>query len=140
MNIKVNIKQIGSRKKGLAAMDFPLENRPETVGELIKECVHTCVEEYNERVRRGENITAPLDDNAIQEKSIVGKIAFGINYGGRTADPDKAVKTALQAYEDGLFRIFINDKDVGDISDKIELNENDSVTFIRLVMLAGGIF
>ena len=33
----------------------------------------------------------------------------------------------------------IDDYD-GDISDKIELNENDSVTFIRLVMLAGGIF
>ena len=33
--------------------------------------------------------------------------------------------------------IFINDSDVGEIDDAVSLSENDTVTFIRLVMLAG---
>ena len=93
--------------------------------------------EYNERVRRGENITAPLDDNAIQEKSIVGKIAFGINYGGKEQDSGEAVKNALLAYRDGLFRMFIGDAEPASPDAEISLSDGDVLTFVRLVMLTG---
>ena len=140
MNIKVTIKQIGSRKKGITERDFFLEAVPRTVGELIEYAVHTCVNEYNERVEKGDNITAPLTQSGINEMSEVGKIAFGINYGEKKADMQKAVQNALQAYEDGLFRIFIGNDEAGTADDAVEISENDSVTFIRLTMLTGGMF
>lgn len=69
--------------------------------------------------------------------SEIGKIAFGINYGGKTADEKAALENALQSYEDGLYRIFIGENELGELSDSISLSENDSVTFIRLTMLTG---
>ena len=140
MNIKISIKQIGSRKKGITEKDFFLEDKPRTVGKLITYAVHTCVNEYNKRVEKGENITSPLSAGDIDAFGEIGKIAFGINYGGKKADMKKAVDDALLAYEDGLFRIFVNGSEAGKADDLSELCENDNVTFIRLTMLAGGMF
>lgn len=136
MTIKVNIKQLGKKRSKIAEVPFVLENTPSTVGELIKEAVHTCVLEYNERVKKGED-AEPLSSDEISEMSEIGKIAFGINYGGKTADEKTAFENALQSYEDGLYRIFIGENELGELSDSISLSENDSVTFIRLTMLTG---
>ena len=136
MNIKVNIKEIGSKRAGISGEDFHLEGFPQTVKELIAGAVHTCVNDYNERVRAGED-AKPLDNYKISDMSRIGKIAFGINYGGKEADENEALENALQSYEDGLFRIFIGENEVGDLSDKISLCENEAVTFIRLTMLSG---
>ena len=136
MTIKVNIKQLGKRKSKIAEVPFALDNTPATVRELISEAVHTCVSEYNKRAEKGE-AAAPLSADAINDMSEIGKIAFGINYGGKCADEASAVKNAVQSYEDGLYRIFIGENEVGGLADDIELQENDSVTFIRLTMLTG---
>ncbi len=137
MNIKVNIKQLGKKKAGIAEADFSLEHAPATVRGLICEAVHTCVSEYNERVRKGENGEKPLSETEIGEMGEIGKIAFGINYGGRKQDERKALENALQAYEDGIFRVFIGENEAGALDDAVTLDEGDSVTFIRLAMLSG---
>ncbi len=136
MKIKVNIKQLGKKKNKIAEVPFSLQNSPHTVAELIIESVRVCVGEYNSRVDKG-GTTAPLLTENINDMSEIGKIAFGINYGGKRADETKAIENAFQSYEDGLYRIFIGDDEVGKLSDSINLNENDSVTFIRLTMLTG---
>lgn len=139
MEILVNIKQIGKKKNKVDKMPFHLDNTPRTVKELIKESVHTCVSEYNDRFRKGEQYRA-LTEEDIQSMSEVGKIAFGINYGGKEADEAEAVENAVQSYVDGLYRIFIGEEDAGDIDSEIELGENSEVTFIRLTMLSGRIW
>ncbi len=136
MTIKVNIKQLGKKKSKIAEAPFKLENSPVTVKELISEAVHTCVAEYNRRAEKGE-AAEPLSAAEINDMSEIGKIAFGINYSGKKANEAAALENALQSYEDGLYRIFIGENEVGELSDSIELNENDSVTFTRLTMLTG---
>jgi len=136
MNIKITMKQLGKKRDKISEVDFHLENCPTTVEELIKEAVHTCVRAYNERVRKKERVT-PLTGAQIEDMSEVGKIAFGINYGGKEADEDAAVTVALQAFEDGLVRIFHKDEELSELSQAIEIQENDAVTFLRLTMLAG---
>lgn len=136
MEILVNIKQLGKRKSKINQQQFFIENKPDTVADLIRECVSTCVKEYNDRFDKKEN-PQPLSQEQINDMSEIGKIAFGINYGEKKADKGKAIADALLAYEDGLFRIFIGTDEVGDIDSKISLKEGDEVTFIRLVMLAG---
>ena len=139
MEILVNIKQIGKKKNKVDKMPFHLDNTPRTVKELIKESVHTCVSEYNDRFRKGEQYRA-LTEEEIQSMSEVGKIAFGIKYGGQEADEAEAVENAIQSYVDGLYRIFIGEEDAGDIDSEIEIGENSEVTFIRLTMLSGRIW
>lgn len=136
MNIKVNIKQLGKKRAVVEAEDFHLETCPETVKDLIAASVHTCVEDYNARVRKGES-ASPLSEEEILGMSQIGKIAFGINYGGKEANEEEAVKNAILAYEDGLYRIFLGENEAGTLEDKIDLSENDEVTFIRLTMLSG---
>ncbi len=139
MNIKITMKQLGKKRDKISEVDFPLENCPATVEELIREAVHTCVAEYNERVRKKEHVTL-LTGAQIADMSEIGKIAFGINYGGKEADEAEAVTVALQAFEDGLVRIFHKDEELLTLSQAIDVKENDLFTFLRLTMLAGRLF
>ncbi|MBQ4165236.1 MAG: hypothetical protein IJD85_02835, partial [Oscillospiraceae bacterium] len=68
--------------------------------------------------------------------SELGKIAFGLSEGA-AADLGKATDDAILAFVDGLYRIFLGEEELTELDGSIELNENSSVTFIRLVMLAG---
>ena len=49
----------------------------------------------------------------------------------------EAITNALQSYEDGIFRIFMDDTETGDLSSPIQLKEESTLTFIRLAMLSG---
>lgn len=137
MILKINLKQIGQRKQKIAPVDFEYQPTPKTLRELIAQTVISCVDSYNERVRRGEDFEKPLSEKQITDMADIGKIAFGINYGGREQAADKAVDNALQAFEDGLYRVFLNDDELEKLDDTIRVNENDTLTFIRLTMLAG---
>lgn len=137
MILKINLKQIGERKQKIAPVDFEYYPVPKTVRELIIQTVISCVDAYNERVRKGENNTNPLLKEQITDMAGIGKIAFGINYGGKEQATDKAVGNALQSFEDGIYRVFLNDNELERLDDEIVVSENDSLTFIRLTMLAG---
>ena len=136
MYITVTVKQLGKKRSKIDGEKFPLENKPDTVEGLIREAVRTCVSAYNERVRKGDG-AEPLSAEDIENMSEVGKIAFGINYGEKEADEQSAVQTALQAYKDGLFRIFIGDNEAGELSSGVDISEGERVTFIKLTMLTG---
>ena len=135
MYIKVNVKQIGSRRKPVAAEQFFLSKKPETVRELIVESVRTCVEEYNERMDMGEE--KPLEQQQIDAMSQVGKITFGMSYNGKKADFIKEAEHALISYEDGIYKIFVGNQMLEQLEDNIEIREESEVTFIRLTMLTG---
>ncbi len=66
-----------------------------------------------------------------------GRVAFGIVYGNRQADADKAVANALQCYEDGMFRMFLNGVPLGDIHSPVEVREGACLSVVRLTLLAG---
>lgn len=138
MRVNVNIKTLSSRKPGVTPVPFELETAPQTVGELITETVKACVRDYNARVRRGENAQpVPLTRAQITDMASLGRVAFGINYGGKEQDEDKAVANALQSFEDGLFALFIGDTKAESPDEVITLNEGDTLTFVRLTMLSG---
>ncbi len=140
LKVFVNIKQIGQRRQRVAPVPFELERVPETVGELITQTVTTCVAEYNRRVQNGENAVQLLSGEQINDMSQIGKIAFGLNYSGKQQDLQKAVDNALQAFNDGLYRVFLNDTELKSESENISLRQGDTLTFIRLTMLAGRLF
>lgn len=137
MILQVNIKQVGSRRQKIAPEPFEYPRVPKTVRELIEETVKICVAEYNSRVSAGENAVKPLTDKEISAKASVGKIAFGINYGEKQQDLKSALDNALQSFEDGLYRIFLEDTELRELQDRIDLKENETLTFIRLTMLSG---
>lgn len=135
MNIKVRIKQIGSRRDKIGVVPFMIENRPDTVAELITECVTTLVALRSDRINK--NVIKPFSEAELEAMSGVGKVAFGELFNKKEVKLAEAISNALKAYEDGLFRIFIDEAEAGALNDSIEISDDSIVTFIKLTMLAG---
>ena len=136
MKIFVNVKQIGKRKNKIDKKKYEISEKITTVKELLTEFVTINVKEFNEGLT--ENDVVPyLTDEKINDLSDAGKISFGVDYNGKKQDLEKAIENVLQSYEDGIYRVFVNDEEIGKINDKMDLQENDELTFVRLTMLAG---
>ena len=136
MKIYVNIKQIGKRKNKIDKKEYEVSGKIETVKDLLIEFVTINVKEFNEGLTEND-IVPYLTDEKINDLSDAGKISFGVDYNGREQDLEKAIENALQSYEDGIYRVFVNGEELGKINDKLDLQENDELTFVRLTMLAG---
>lgn len=134
MHLYINMKQLGKRKNMVDKVAFFYEKAPESLRELIGETVKLCVADYIDRMDRGE---AVLSEKKIEDMSQIGKIAFGIVYGEKKPDVQKAIETAVQGFGDGLFRVFLGDRELENLDEKVEFAEGNEITFIRLTMLAG---
>ena len=53
-------------------------------------------------------------------------------------DPEQAIATALEAFEDGLFLVVVDETEVKELDSVVPLTESSRLTFIRFTMLAGG--
>lgn len=130
------MKKLGKQKKeSLAPVPFVLEEKPETVRELIVGLTKLGVKEYNERKDEGQ-ILPYLTKEEINDKASAGKISFGLR-GGNDASEEGAVSNALQSFEDGIYRIFAGQEEVTRLEDKIPWEDGLTFTFIRLTMLSG---
>ena len=65
------------------------------------------------------------------------KVEIGIKYSHVLDLSIEAVKTAIQGFEDGLFRVFRGMDELTELDREEKFNEGDEITFIRLTMLAG---
>ena len=139
MVVKVNVKQIGKRKSVVDGVPFTYETVPGTVQALIAETVKICLEAYKKRMEVKDRAKV-LDKDTIEEFAGIGKIAFGISYGEKVPHEQEAVDTAITAFQDGLYRIFLDGEELSDLQQSIVLNEDTELTFIRLIMLAGRIW
>lgn len=136
MKIFVNVKQLGKRRSAVEDKEVLLDAVPGTVAELIVAIVIRQVEEYNERLEQND-LLKYLTDEEIKDRATTGKVSFEFNYNGLPADTEKAVRNALQSFEDGIFRVFLNEEELESPDQIIYLKEEDKLTFIRLTMLAG---
>lgn len=139
MTILVNVKKLGKRKSSVETTPFNLENNPKTAKDLIIETVKTCVKEYNKR-KENVDVLSYLTKEEIEDKTEAGKVGFGVNYGEKKADLEKAIDNALVSFEDGIYRIFKGKSEITKLDEKIEVKENDEFTFVRMTMLAGRMF
>ena len=136
MEIKLNLKRIGKKSHSVKETIYQISKRPDTVRELILEVVKTGVEDYNQRKEAPEVLTW-MTKEVIEDKAQAGKVAFGVNYGENLADLKAAQDNAVLSFEDGIYRIFLNDRPLEDLEEKLTITEEDVFTFVRLTMLAG---
>lgn len=123
----------------MTACPYRLESPPDTLRCFIEQLVRDGVEHYNHRLQLQDD--APLlTREDIDTMSQVGKIGFGIPFGSREADLSDALHTAYQGFTDGLYRIFIGEREIESLDTPLGLREGDTITIIRLVMLTGGWF
>lgn len=142
--IQVRMRKLGKRNRDvIVPVRYELPKRPETVRELIIELTLQGVAAYNARKDEGQ-IVPRLTKQEILDKAAAGKVSFGLR-NGSDANPEAAVESALQGFEDGIFRVFADDKEMESLDARIPWkadqagihNEEIIFTIVRLTMLTG---
>lgn len=136
MRIFISIKQAGKRKDYITKKELVLPKVPLNLRELISGIVQINVVEYNNKAREPW-IMNYLSSEEIENQAETGKVGFGEPKNSQQADVTKAIAAALTAFEDGIYRVFSDEKEISELDEMLSLNEGDVLTFIRFTMLAG---
>ena len=138
MTLYFNVKSLSRKDRFVQPIPYTFPAAPTTLEGLIRAVVQQEVAAYNRRLTD----TAPQLPSAAETADTArhGKISFGLGFGDTPADEAAAIQTALAGFSDGLYRIFRNNTELTDLNAPLPLQEGDSFTIIRLVMLTGGLF
>ncbi|WP_282628834.1 hypothetical protein [Empedobacter sedimenti] len=139
--IHVNVKQLGKKHPILAEQPINIDTQKDTISiqELLDFIVQQQVENYNQKPieKEDEDVQKLPKENYLPLLIESGKVGFSSIYNENKADLSKAQETARQAFEDGMFAIFLGDQQFEDLAEEVSLTSNQSFTFIRLTFLAG---
>lgn len=139
MRLSVTVKSIGKRKNALSRIPVELQPSPQTLRELISALVAWNVSGLQERQQQ-LSLVPYLTEGEVQERAESGKVGFGAIYNDAAPDVTKAINTAILAFEDGLYRVFICEQEVESLDAPLSLKEDDDVVLIRFTMLAGSLW
>ncbi len=142
MPLTISGRALGSRRPLFADWSIPLN--PDDFGrgdgltlrDLIAKIVRTEVEAYEQR-REARRLDRVLTRNEISRGAASGKVAPEARETPKAPDLDEAVGIALLAFEDGLYLVIIDGKELRDLNAQIFVTPDSRVTFVRLVFLAG---
>ena len=79
-----------------------------------------------------------MSKQAIEQDAERGKVNPGERDLQQPANTEDAMAVALQAFEDGLYFVFIDDVQQTNLESEVFLNMDSKVVFLRLTALAGG--
>lgn len=134
--IYVKMKKLGKKScADIAPVPFELDEKPQTVRELLVGLTRLGVRQYNARRDEGQ-ILKYLTREEIEAQAARGKVSSGL-HGGADAQEDKAVENTLQCFEDGIYRVFAGEEELTALSGQIPWTEETVFTLVRLTMLAG---
>jgi hypothetical protein len=141
--ITISTRALGRRKRLLDdwSIPFPPEfadgGEPLTLRDLITKIVCEEVRRFKDRQDRRRMVQV-LSAREIEEGAAKGKIDSGGRDLNQDVDQEQAVGVALLAFEDGLYLVIIDDQEHRDLDAEVFLKPDSRITFLRLIMLAGG--
>jgi hypothetical protein len=108
-----------------------------TLADLIREVVLAEVAADVGRQSQHQllQVLSPAQINA---GMIQGKVDLGGSDPVPPPDPQAALAVALSAFKDGLYYVFIDDKQIETLDTPVCLVANSQLLFLRLVALVGG--
>jgi len=132
--IEIKLKKLG--KKKIKSFVVELQGSVETLKDFITQMVRHEVKRFNEK-QDNPTIIPFLTPSQLDQKSQNGKVSFGDLYNGEKAIEEESVENALLAFQDGLFVVFVDDREIKEIDETIILTEKSEVVFMRLTFLTG---
>lgn len=136
MKIYMTVKSLGKKQNYLTKKEVILNETPGSLRELICQLVTQNVQEYNEKQAQTPLVHF-LTTSDIELQRSSGKVGFRAKYNENEASVEEAVSTAIQAFEDGLFRVYVREEEAEKLDEPLKMEEGDEVVFIRFIMLAG---
>ncbi len=132
--LEIQLKRLG--KKKILRQKVKLTGNIKTLEDLITQLVTHNVNSFNKEIET-DKILSFLSPNEIQNQSITGKIGFGEIENKTKANINSSIENALQAFEDGIFVVFIDDDEVKTLKEPLAIKVSSSITFIRMTFLTG---
>ena len=145
--VRVSATVTGHRRRGVREHDLVLALPPGqvTARQLIEAAVAAEVTAFQARAEEAGLV------RVLTQKSLAADLARGaVRTGGPRdgaesasagADPvsaSEAVATALLAFDDGLFKVFVGERELTDDGAALPVADGAALLFLRLVPLAGG--
>lgn len=104
--------------------------------DLIEGVVASEVQAFQERAEERAFLRV-LSPSEINEGAARGKVDMGGREQNADVDLEEAKGVALQAFEDGLYLVLIDEAEVKELDAHIALGPDSKVVFLRLAFLAG---
>ncbi len=105
--------------------------------DLITSIVMKEVEAFQLR-REERKLAQVMSRQEIERSAVTGKADPGERDLQQQVNVDEAVGVALQAFEDGLYFVFVDDVQQTSLDSEVYLKTNSKVLFLRLTALVGG--
>jgi hypothetical protein len=109
---------------------------PLTLRELITKIVLEEVEAFQKRQEQ-RKLVRILTEREIEAGLEKGRVDSGGRDLHQKVDPEEAVATALQAFEDGIYLVVLDGEEQRDLDREVHVKPESQLVFVRLVMLAG---
>jgi hypothetical protein len=140
--LTISGKTLGKKKPLFAdwSVPFPddlMTDNGVTLRHLIDHIVRTEVQAFRQRQDERVLLRA-LSPTQIAEQARKGKVQSGGQELHQKVDEDEAVRTALEAFEDGLYLVVVDGTELRQLDTLIPLQPDSRVAFVRLALLAGG--
>lgn len=138
--LTIDARLLGQKRPLFAG--WQLELPPETgsrltLRELVTRVVEAEVQTFQQR-QAGRRLARVLSPGEIEQGLARGKVELGERELNQAVDPAAAVAAALQAFEDGLYFVFVESEQVTTLETEVMLQPQTRLSFVRLVALAGG--
>jgi hypothetical protein len=137
-DLVIRAEVVGRRGMSFAPLHLQCSFPSQTARDLLSAVVEQQLDEFRVR-KQNAQLLRVLSVEAIEEGGRAGRIVSGAQ------DPDAripslpdAVHSALQAFEDGFFYMFVNGVQVDSLDFPIGDQQNIDLLFLRLTPLAGG--
>jgi len=79
-----------------------------------------------------------LTERQVEDGLAKGKVDSGGSTLDQNVDVDAAIAAAIEAFQDGLYLVVLDERELKDLDAPISLTESSRLTFVRLSLLAGG--
>lgn len=142
LTLTVGAKVVGQRKALFNDWQVPLPpdldgSRRATLRDLITLVVQNEVEAFRTR-QEERRLAKVLTAAEIEQGAAKGKIELGERDLQQEVDEEVAIATALQAFEDGFYYVFLDDVQQENLENTVFVGPESHLMFIRLVPLVGG--
>jgi hypothetical protein len=129
----------GRKRAGTAEhpVEIGLDAGQVRLRDLIDAVVRAEVAAFRRRAEE-QTFVRVLTEQALADGLAAGTVLSGARDVPTDVDVDEAVSAALNAFEDGLYEVIVDDEPVDDLDAAVNLASDTRLLFLRLVPLAGG--
>lgn len=132
----VQVKQLGRRAAFLEKRPVEIPPETATLRALLTAIVRQEVTAFRKR-QEAAALLPYLTQASLDDAATSGKVGFGVIYGEKTPDVQNAINAVMLAFEDGLFRVFLDDEPLTELDAPQVFPADATLTFLRLTFLAG---